>query len=114
MVYKMVCRLKYDPSIYLSLSLSPFPLPTSSSHTTNQQDADFFLKNKFIQSNELLLEEVKKMLAVGKKCEIEALMNSERVECEFEGDPLGYLVEFVVNRCIQKDFIDAMLGFPLF
>ena len=63
--------------------------------------------NKFIQNNEFLLEEVKKMLAVGKTCEIEALMNSERAQRDIEGGQLGYLVEFVVNRCIQKDFIDT-------
>ena len=47
------------------------------------------------------------MLVVEKKCEIEALMTSERAQRDIEGGQLGYLVEFVVSRCILQDFIDA-------
>jgi hypothetical protein len=65
------------------------------------------LENEFIQRNDFLLEEVNKMLVVEKKCEIEALMTSERAQRDIEGGKLGYLVEFVVSRCILQDFIDA-------
>jgi hypothetical protein len=65
----------------LSLSLSPsLPPPHFFLPYHKSARCESFLENKFIQSNEFLLEEVNKLLVAGKKCEIEALMKPERAQ----------------------------------
>jgi len=63
------------------------------------------LGNEFVNSKDLLLEEVNTMLVMEKKCELEALLTSKRLDLNSSG--LSCFVEFVVNRCMLQDFVTA-------
>ena len=66
------------------------------------------LGNEFdVTSNNQLLEEVNTMLVMEKKCELEALLTSERPNLNSCEHGLSCFVEFVVNRFVLQDFVAA-------